>query len=134
MHAFDGNTAETKTILPVVQAFAAAHHLPGVSVVADAGMLSEANLKELEDAGLSFIVGARIPDIPYQIAEWRRTHPGEPIADGQIFTQPTIMGTKTDPRRRTVFYQYRADRARRTLKGIEQQVAKAEKASPARQR
>jgi hypothetical protein len=29
------------------------------------------------------------------------------------------MGTKTDPRRRTIFYQYRADRARRTLRGID---------------
>jgi hypothetical protein len=38
------------------------------------------------------------------------------------------MGTKTDPRRRTIFYQHRADRARRTLKGIDQQVAAAEKA------
>jgi hypothetical protein len=38
------------------------------------------------------------------------------------------MDTKTDPRRRTILYQYRADRARRTLKGIDQQIAKAEKA------
>jgi hypothetical protein len=128
VHAFEGNTAETKTILPVIKAFAAAHELPEVTVVADAGMLSEANLADLEDAELRFIVGARIPDIPYQVAEWQRRHPGEPIADGQIFTQPTIMGTKADPRRRTIFYQYRADRARRTLKGIDQQIAKAEKA------
>jgi len=64
VHAFDGNTAETKTILPVIQAFAAAHGLPELTVIADAGMLSEANLKELEDAGLRFIVGARIPDVP----------------------------------------------------------------------
>jgi transposase len=39
-----------------------------------------------------------------------------------------IMGTKADPRRRTIFYQYRADRARRALKGIDQQIGKAEKA------
>jgi hypothetical protein len=128
VHAFDGNTAETKTMVPVLQALAAAHHLPEVTVVADAGMMSEANLKELEDAGLTFIVGARIPDVPYQVAEWRRTHPGEPLADGQIFVQPIIMGTKADPRRRIIFYQYRADRARRTLKGIDQQIAKAQKA------
>ena len=127
VHAFEGNKAETKTILPVIQAFAAAHQLPEVTVVADAGMLSEANLAALEDAGLRFIVGARIPDVPYQVAEWRRTHPGEPISDSQIFTQPWLMGTKND-RRRTIFYQYRADRARRTLKGIDQQIAKAEKA------
>ena len=128
VHAFEGNTAETKTILPVVQAFAAAHALPEVTVVADAGMLSEANLKELEDAGLRFVVGARIPDVPYQVREWRRTHPGQPLEDGQVFTQPTLMGPKADQRRRTTFYQYRADRARRTLKGIDQQVGKAEKA------
>jgi Transposase DDE domain len=128
VHAFEGNTAETKTILPVIEAFQAAYELPEVTVVADAGMLSEANLKDLEDAKLRFIVGARIPDLPYQVAEWQRRHPGEPIADGQIFVQPTIMGTKKDPRRRIIFYQYRADRARRTLKGIDQQIAKAEKA------
>ena len=128
VHAFEGNKAETKTILPVVQAFAAAHQLPEVTVVADAGMLSEANLGAIEDAGLRFIVGARIPEVPYQVAEWRRTHPGEPITDGQVFVQPWVMGTQADPRRRTIFYQYRADRARRTLKGIDQQIAKAEKA------
>jgi hypothetical protein len=128
INAFEGNTAETKTILPVIAAFAAAHQIPEVIVVADAGMLSEANLAELEDAGLRFIVGARIPDIPYQVAAWRRAHPDEPIPDGQVFTQPWVMGTKTDPRRRTIFYQYRADRARRALRGIDQQIIKAEKA------
>jgi hypothetical protein len=44
-----------------IQAFGA-HGLPAVTVVADAGM-SEANLAALEDAGLRFIVGARIPDV-----------------------------------------------------------------------
>ena len=69
VNAFEGHKAETKTILPVVQAFATAHQLPEVTLVADAGMLSEANLAAIEDAGLSFIVGARIADVPYQVAE-----------------------------------------------------------------
>jgi hypothetical protein len=128
VHAFEGNKAETKTILPVLEAFMAAHQLPEVTVVADAGMLSEANLAAIEDAGLRFIVGARIPEVPYQVTQWRRHHPDQPIGDGQIFTQPSIMGAKADPRRRTIFYQYRADRARRSLKGIDQQILKAEKA------
>src|SRR6476659_5483450 len=38
VHAFEGNTAETKTILPVITAFQAAHGLPQVTVVADAGI------------------------------------------------------------------------------------------------
>jgi hypothetical protein len=37
VHTFDGNTAETNTIVPVIQAFAIAHGLPEVTVVADAG-------------------------------------------------------------------------------------------------
>ena len=57
-------------------------------MVADAGMLSEANLAAIEDAGLRFIVGARIPEVPYQVSQWRSAHPDEPIVDGQIFTQP----------------------------------------------
>ena len=128
VHAFEGNKAETRTMLPVVQSFMAAHHLPEVTVVADAGMMSEQNLKDLEDAGLKFVVGARIPEVPYQVAQWQRQHPGEPIADQQIFIQPWIMGPNTDQRKRTIFYQYRADRARRTLKGIDTQIGKAEKA------
>lgn len=128
VHAFDGNTAETKTIISVLKAFAAVHGLPEVTVIADAGMMSEANLKELEDGGLTFIVGARIPDVPYQVKQWHHDHPDRPIADGQVFTQPTLMGPKTDLRRRTIFYQYRTDRAKRALKGIDAQIEKAEKA------
>ena len=128
VHAFDGNTAETKTMIPVIQAFTAAYGLPGVTVVADAGMMSEANCKDLEDAGLTFIVGARIPDVPYQVKQWRLDHPDQPIPDGQVFVQPTTMGPKADQRQRTIFYQYRIDRAKRSLKGIDTQIAKAEQA------
>jgi Transposase DDE domain len=128
VHAFEGNKAETRTMLPVVHSFMAAHGLPEVTVVADAGMMSEANLKDLEDAGLKFIIGARIPEVPYQVAQWQRGHPREQIPDQQVFVQPWIMGPNVDARKRTIFYQYRHDRARRTLKGIDTQVAKAEKA------
>ena len=44
--AFEGNKAETKTMLPVIEAFMTAHQLPDVTVVADAGMISEANQKD----------------------------------------------------------------------------------------
>jgi hypothetical protein len=81
------------------------------------------NLKEFDDAGLAFIVGARIPDIPCQVKKWRQTHPGEPIPDGQVFVQPTVMGPKADQRHRTIFYQHRTDRATRTLRGIDEQIA-----------
>ena len=126
--AFEGNRAETKTMLPVIQAFMTAHELPDVTVVADAGMVSDANQKAIEDAGLSFILGARIPQVPYPVAQWRREHPGEDIPDGRVFTQPWPAGPKGNRRDQWIYYQYKADRARRTLRGIDEQVTKAEQA------
>jgi len=126
--AFEGNKAETKTMLPVIESFMAAHDLPDVTVVADAGMVSEANQKEIEAAGLSFILGMKIPRVPYVVAQWRREHPGEDIPDGHVFTQPWPAGPKAERRDQVIYYQHRADRARRTLRGIDEQVTKAEQA------
>ena len=67
VHAFEGNRAETTTMLPVLTAFLREHDLSGVTVVADAGMVSEANKRAIEAAGLSFILGARVPDVPYVV-------------------------------------------------------------------
>jgi hypothetical protein len=126
--AFEGNKAETKTMLPVIEAFMAAHDLPDVTIVADAGMVSEANQKEIEAAGLSFILGAKIPHVPYAVAQWHREHPGEQVPDGHVFTQPWPAGPNGGRRDQVIYYQYRHDRARRTLHGIDQQIAKAEQA------
>jgi DDE family transposase len=126
--AFEGNKAETKTMLPVISAFMAARQLPDVTVVADAGMVSEANQKAIEAAGLSFILGAKIPHEPYVVKQWRREHPGQPVPDGHIFTQPWPAGPNNGRRDQVYYHQYRHDRARRTLRGIDTQVAKAEKA------
>ena len=128
LSAFEGNRAETKTMLPVIEEFMAAHQLPDVTVVADAGMISDANMKAIEAAGLSFILGMKVPDVPYVIDTWRREHPGEEIPDGHVFTQPWPAGPKDKRRDQVIYYQYRADRARRTLHGIDEQVAKAAKA------
>jgi len=126
--AFEGNKAETKTMLPVIREFMAAHQLPDVTVVADAGMVSEANQKQIEAAGLSFILGQRIPEVPWVVAAWHREHPGEAVPDGHVFTQRWPAGPNGGRRDQVIYYQYRHDRARRTLRGIDEQVKKAEKA------
>jgi hypothetical protein len=128
VEAFEGNKAETATIVPTIEAFRKAHRLAEVTVVADAGMISEANRRAIEAAGLSFILGARISDVPYVIAEWRQRNPEGEMADGQIFTQPWPAGPTDARRDQVIYYQYKADRARRTLRGIDEQVGKAEKA------
>jgi transposase len=52
-------------------------------VVADAGMLSASNLKELHEAGLRFIVGSRVTKAPNDLASHFRWH-GDAFADGQV--------------------------------------------------
>ena len=52
---FEGNTAETTTLLPVLRGFQERHDVSDMVVVADAGMLSAANLLALEQAGFSFV-------------------------------------------------------------------------------
>jgi Transposase DDE domain len=131
VEAFEGNKAETATMLAVINAFKTAHQLTDVTVVADAGMISEANQIALQASGLSFILGTRIPFVPDVVREWRDTHPDQAIPDGQMFTQPWPASSSEKARGipdRVVYYQHRHDRARRTLRGIDEQVAKAERA------
>ena len=54
VHPFEGNKAETTTLILVLSAFAQRHGVRDMVVVADAGMLSAANLNALEDAGFGF--------------------------------------------------------------------------------
>jgi hypothetical protein len=129
--AFEGNKAETATMVPVINAFKTAHRLTDVTVVADAGMISEANQVALHVAGLSYILGARIPFLPDVVREWRDKHPDEQIPDGLVLTQPWPSTSAEKTRGipgRVIHYQYRHDRARKTLRGIDEQVAKAQRA------
>ena len=66
--------------------------------------------------------------MPYVVKQWRREHPGQDIPDGLVFTQPWPAGPNGGRRDQVIYYQYRHDRARRTLRGIDEQVAKAEQA------
>ena len=80
---------------------------------------------------MSFILGARIPFLPDVVREWRDKHPDEAIPDGLVLTQPWPATSAEKARGipdRAIHYQYRHDRARRTLRGIDEQVAKAERA------
>lgn len=131
VQAFEGNKAETATMLPVINAFKSAHQLTDVTVVADAGMISEANQVAITAAGLSFILGTRLPFLPDVVRQWRDHHPDEAIPDGLVLTQPW-PATSTEKTRgipgRVIYYQFRHDRARRTLRGIDEQIRKAERA------
>lgn len=128
VHLFDGASAETKTLLPVLQAFQARHGATGLVVVADAGMLSAGNLNAIEDAGFSFIVGSRITTAPYDLADHFTRH-GDYFTDGQILESSREMGTGKARRERRVVYQWSFKRSQRDNKTINAQIARAEKAA-----
>jgi hypothetical protein len=102
---FEGNTAETTTLLPVLRGFVERHQVSDMVVVADAGMLSAANLNALEDAKFSFIVGSRISKAPYDLAAHFERH-GNAFNDGQFLESTRVMGTGKAARSRRVVYHY----------------------------
>ena len=59
-----GATFEGHSLLRVVDALQKDYDVKDAIIVADRGMLSEENLKTLEDAGLHYIVGARLTSLP----------------------------------------------------------------------
>ena len=126
--AFEGNKAETATMIPMINDFMDAYDLDDVVVVADAGMISAANKQALERAGLSYVLGSRTARVPHVISSWHDNHPDQDVPDGLTLTQPWPAGPSDQRRDETIYYRYSADRARRTLRGIDTQVAKAEKA------
>jgi len=117
VNSFEGNKAETKTILPIINEFKKQHNVTDITIVADAAMLSSDNLKALTQAGYHYIVGSRLQKIPYSISEYQKT--GEKLSDNQIIT--TILD------RYRIIYQYRSKRAALDMRNIEKQIAKAKK-------
>ena len=90
---FEGNQAEKLTILPVIRQFLARHGIEAMVVVADAGMLSAANLAGLDDAGLGFIVGSRVTKAPVDLESHFRWH-GDAFSDGQAIDTVTPKAGK----------------------------------------
>jgi hypothetical protein len=70
-------------MLPIIRQFQERHSIEAMVVVADAGMLSAGNLKDLHEAGLRFIVGSRATKAPADLASHFRWH-GDAFTDGQV--------------------------------------------------
>lgn len=60
---FCGNTFEGHTIIPVVKSFIDKHTVKHFTVVADAAMISAANIEELQKNNINYIVGARLSNL-----------------------------------------------------------------------
>ena len=123
-----GNTPglpDTKTLIPVLTQFQDAHDVRDMIVVADAEMLSAANLLALEEAGFSFIVGSRTAKTSYDLADHFATK-GNAFTDGQSVETTRDMGTGKDRRTRRVVYHYSFKRSKNDDRAINAMIKKAE--------
>ncbi|WP_213576540.1 transposase [Rhodococcus sp. USK13] len=87
---FEGNHAEIRTIVPIARQFQERHGIEGVEMIiaADAGMLSATNLKDLDAAGLEFIVGSRVMKAPSDLASHLHWN-------GDVFSDEHVIDTVT---------------------------------------
>ncbi|WP_163699755.1 IS1634 family transposase [Mycolicibacterium sarraceniae] len=140
---YEGNTAETTTIVPIITSFLDRHDLDGTPLVvaADAGMLSASNLKALDELGCSFIVGSRSTKAPTDLESHFHWH-GNLFADGQIIDTVTprhgnttvndtalraepVWNPESHPGAWRAVWAYSAKRARRDQKTLAAQEARA---------
>ena len=63
----EGNKYEGHTMLPVINEFVRKYDLDGFIVVADSGLMTKANIAELERMGYKYIIGARIKNEPEEV-------------------------------------------------------------------
>ena len=100
---FEGNKAETLTLIPIVKQFQDRHGLADIVIVADAGMLSASNLRDLDEADLRFIVGSRVTKAPVDLESHFRWH-GDAFTDAQVIdtiTPRTGRKIENDPKHKT---------------------------------
>jgi transposase len=67
--AFQGNSFEGHTMLPVIERFKAKYQLENLTVIADAGLMSASNIKLLSAQNCDFILGGRIKNETKTIKE-----------------------------------------------------------------
>ena len=66
---FEGNTSETKTLIPVLEVFQDKFNIEKPIIVADSALLSQKNIEALQGNGYEYILGARLKNEKEKIKE-----------------------------------------------------------------
>ena len=108
---FKGNTFEGKTIIPVILNLKKKYQINKLTVVADAAMLSEVNLTQLEEHDIDYVVGARAASLGLDKIR--------PIAAELNRTDKKII------KRENILYEYLTKRAKKDKADNDKQIEKA---------
>lgn len=113
---FSGSTFEGHTFIPFIQKFIVKNKVKDFTIVADAAMISDDNIKELRVNNLKYIVGARLGNITHQLFE--KIDQIMVRQDGQTIRIPTAKGF--------LVCSYSSVRFRKDKYEMEKQIKKAE--------
>ena len=115
---FNGKQYEGYTMIPVIDDFVQRFNLTDFIVVADSGLMSEANVRLLESAGYKYILGARIRSESPKVKEWLL---GIDRKDGHCEEYGKRAGQR-------LIVSYSGSRAKRNAHNREKGVARLQKA------
>ena len=88
---YEGNIFEGHTLIPVIEKLASTHGFSHPIVIADAGLLSKDNVRNLEEQGYKYILGARPKNESGAI---RAKILGLHMKDGDVFVIDKAKGVK----------------------------------------
>ena len=112
---FAGNTFEGHTLIPLIKEFISKNKVGNFTVVADAAMLSAANIDQLRAEGINYIVGARMGSISEDLLDMVVER--LPREDGRSIRVKTRMGD--------LVCSYSKDRHAKDRHEMEKQLEKA---------
>lgn len=122
IHWFEGQTFEGHTFKQAMDSIRSQYDFPQLTVVADAGMLSQDNLKYLEEKKIFYIVGARLKSLPTSLTQEVLAH---------FFTDQSRYQTVLNKKRFIV--DYSEGRAKQDKKNRERTLTKLRKKLSRRQ-
>jgi transposase len=122
--AFPGNTAEVSTLLNCLNEWKKHLSIGEVTIVADRAMMSESNLVALEEAGIKYVIAAKLKKMPTEIQEKMLSERGEEVsADGELYQ----LQEHSLPKNRRLIVTYSEKRARKDKKDRDRILEKVQK-------
>jgi transposase len=115
---FPGKTFEGHTFIPIVKNIKKLLETPELVVIADAAMISKDNIEALTDAEISFVVGARLANLPETLINTISSELAK--TDGKIVTETY--------RKQRLICQYSQKRANKDKSDREKRLKKAKDA------
>ena len=114
----EGNKYEGHTMLPTINEFVSKYGLENFVVVADSGLMNNANIAELEAHGYKYIIGAKIKNESQEVKNWILE---QPKRDCQMVEYDKGGG-------RRLLVGYTDDRAKKDAYNREKGIRRQEKA------